>query len=257
MVVKEIAPCEVAGRMCTQYQFFTVLGALMTTIVSFACPDAALSDTEYWASPRFMLLIPGILLSLQLILIYLLSITETPKCFLANKKEAECKRALGAIYASPARVEKEFDYLQSLKPSRTLKLTKASFQDWRGRKLLYGAAVTIMQQLTGANVILFYTSSFVFQLTYVAQLEKIVATTSSIVSLFFTVLCLLFIDSFSLDHNVLRCSLRPQDPIAHGHIDGGVGDAPVRDLLDPALPYRQHRGIVCGFSSDRTWAHLR
>jgi hypothetical protein len=63
------------------------------------------------------------------------------------------------------------------------------------RRVIYGLVVSALQQLTGVNVMMFFSSRLVFSLTHVGKLEEIVSLTNGISTLFFVGVTLLFVDS--------------------------------------------------------------
>jgi len=202
MYIAEISPPSIRGRLVSLNQFAIVVGILLAQIVNWriARPvpeglshEAILLSWNVQLGWRWMfcaIVIPAILFTLLSFLI-----PESPRWLIAKGQEAEAYRVLQKL-GGLAFAQEEAPNIQ-----KTLVLQSGSAASWRDlwlpgirRIVLIGAALAVLQQWTGINILFNYAADVYRSAGYGENdiLFNIVITGT--INLIFTVLAMAIVD---------------------------------------------------------------
>ncbi|ORY89542.1 general substrate transporter [Syncephalastrum racemosum] len=160
--VSEIAHQKHRGILGGLWQFFISAGLALSYWTNYAVQRTIPNtDDALWRIPLIVQTAPSVL-----ILVGILFLFETPRCLCAHNKISEARAVIAKVNGWPQhdpRVEEEIEIiLSSLTPDPTA-VPSASASSWRivlgasnRKRLLMGCALQVFQQLTGTNVINYY-----------------------------------------------------------------------------------------------------
>lgn len=162
--MSEIAHQKHRGILGGLWQFFISAGLALSYWTNYAVQRTIPpTDDALWRIPLIVQTAPSVL-----ILAGILFLFETPRCLCAHNKINEARAVIAKINAWPLhdpRVDEEIQaILSSLGPAaESSPAAGASGSSWRivlgagnRKRLLLGCALQVFQQLTGTNVINYY-----------------------------------------------------------------------------------------------------
>ncbi|MGF6726006.1 SP family galactose:H+ symporter-like MFS transporter [Paraburkholderia sp. GAS41] len=146
LYLSEVAPRQVRGAMISTYQLMItvgILGAFLSNI--------GLSYIGSWRWMLGVIAIPAVLF-----LLGVLALPDSPRWLLQRKGEKEARTVLQRLLGSAEEVDTEVREIKSqlAQPAQGWKLFRSS-ANFR-RSIALGAALQILQQLTGINVVMYY-----------------------------------------------------------------------------------------------------
>lgn len=167
LYISEVAPLEAAGSMGTINQLFICIGVLVAPLLGFGMPTDQNNDDgghyENSTKDKYFLLVLGfaaIPAILRLILSLLVFNMETPKYLVSQGKDDEALEILNKIYEN-GRGQEELTTLQRQQEieAQSGKLTaKDIFSRKYKRRVIIGALMSIFQQFSGINAIIFFSN---------------------------------------------------------------------------------------------------
>jgi SP family xylose:H+ symportor-like MFS transporter len=212
-IVNEIAPPEISGKLGSITQFQITFGILVSFAMGIPLPVDNRDDdpmNNWWI---VMFLFPALISILQIILLVCVYPYDTPKWNMENGKRMDAEDLLRKIYKGDT-WQPEYKELENIQPSaqsnpgsrsrETLLKKDASYKD-----LILGAykkatfvgcsniyiALSMLQQLTGINTFIFYSSKIFMETGGDAKQAVYFTTAMGFFNMTATLLSLVFVDS--------------------------------------------------------------
>lgn len=154
--LSELAPYEIRGKIAGRNELMIVVGQLAAFVVNAVIGTVWGDVTGIWRVMLAVAAIPGLAL-----LIGMLRMPESPRWLLSKRKRAEALQVLSTI-RSTSRAEAELAEIEALTQDEATRprASLRSLQDkWVFRILLIGIGISLGQQLTGINSIMYYGQS--------------------------------------------------------------------------------------------------
>ncbi|MGY2900232.1 major inositol transporter-like SP family MFS transporter [Curtobacterium sp. PvP017] len=154
--LSELAPYEIRGKIAGRNELMIVVGQLAAFVVNAVIGTVWGDVTGIWRVMLAVAAIPGLVL-----LIGMLRMPESPRWLLSKRKRAEALRVLSTI-RSTERAAAELAEIEALTHDETTRprASLRSLRDkWVFRILLIGIGISLGQQLTGINSIMYYGQS--------------------------------------------------------------------------------------------------
>ena len=165
MYIAEIAPPKLRGRLVSYYQLAIVIGFFVVFIITYfigggntydLTPDELTAIHDYNVNRGWRLMFWSELIPSSLFFILLLFVPNSPRWLMLKGRNEEAKLILHKMNSSDEVVEQEYREIErSIKEG--VSVEKASPFQPKYRKVLFiGIALSILQQVTGINAILYY-----------------------------------------------------------------------------------------------------
>ena len=149
----EMSPAERRGRIVTQNELMIVSGQLLAFIFNAILGTTMGDSSHVW---RYMLAIAA--LPAILLFFGMLRLPESPRWLVSKKKNAEALNVLEKI-RHINQAESEYQGIKETFVEET-NVRKATFKDltvpWIRRIVFLGIGISIVQQITGVNSIMYY-----------------------------------------------------------------------------------------------------
>ncbi len=149
----EMAPHEKRGRMVAQNEIMITGGQLLAYVINAILGVAMASTGHVW---RYMLVISAI--PALLLFVGMLKVPESPRWLASKGKKDEALRVLKLI-RDEKQADVEFNEIEEA-VRKDADLEKATMKDfsvpWLRRILLVGIGVSVVNQITGVNSIMYY-----------------------------------------------------------------------------------------------------
>lgn len=154
--LSELAPYEIRGKIAGRNELMIVVGQLAAFVVNAVIGTVWGDVTGIWRVMLAVAAIPGLAL-----LIGMLRMPESPRWLLSKRKRAEALRVLSTI-RSTERAAAELAEIEALthdEATRPRASLRSLRDKWVFRILLIGIGISLGQQLTGINSIMYYGQS--------------------------------------------------------------------------------------------------
>lgn len=182
--IAELAPREHRGTLVTTMQLAITIG-----ILAAFCAGAIFASHENW---RLMFLVGAIPAAIQFI--GMLFLPESPRWLIKSGRVKLANAVLWSVRDKSTDVQKEIDHIQ--------KNIKAEHSTWRElfepaarRALLIGVGVTIIQQITGINCVLYYAPTIFQYSGFGSTATAMLATTGvGLINVFMTFVAVWLLD---------------------------------------------------------------
>ena len=166
--INEVSPVFMSGSFGAIYQFMVTLGLFAAFLIGLGSKEHPSSkkffEEEYW---RIMFAIPIFVALVQMILLWKAYPYETPKFLLKTKQDSEARDIIELIYG-----EENLDpALKQIAPNESLTTFNETeimaplnvswselFKPRYRYALFVGCALSMLQQLSGINMLIFYSS---------------------------------------------------------------------------------------------------
>ncbi len=153
MYIAEIAPAEKRGNLVTYYQLAIVIGFFVVFLATYFIGNSMTEQENISQGWRYMFwseLIPALLF-----FVFLFFVPKSPRWLMIKGKEEEAMNILSRIHGE-RKAEKEFSEIrESIRKDE--KKTKASiFSKSLFPIIVIGTILSILQQFTGINAVLYY-----------------------------------------------------------------------------------------------------
>ncbi len=162
MLVREISPVEISGKLSASYVILFRCGFLLAYIAGAGLPskdaDIDFSENHYW---QFMLMIPAIITLIQTAILFIVYTRETPK-FLYQMGAAECsKEALEKVYTDSKKVDEIVKTLgTSMKDASSKEVGWGQlFSRMYMKAVIVVLLMHFFQQMAAGNVFMMYSTS--------------------------------------------------------------------------------------------------
>lgn len=182
--IAELAPREHRGTLVTTMQLAITIG-----ILAAFCAGALFASHENW---RMMFLVGAIPAAIQFI--GMLFLPESPRWLIKSKQLKLANTVLLSVRDRSSDVKKEIDHIK--------KNIKAEHSTWREllepaarRALLIGVGVTVIQQITGINCVLYYAPTIFQYSGFSSTTTAMLATTGvGLINVFMTFIAIWLLD---------------------------------------------------------------
>ncbi|KAJ8660550.1 hypothetical protein O0I10_003596 [Lichtheimia ornata] len=161
--VAEIAHQSQRGLLGGLWQFFIAAGLALSYWTNYIVQRVVTDDQDnaLWQVPLIVQTIPG-----GMLLVGMLVLFETPRQLVAHGHMDQAKQVIAKIRGWPVadpRVNTELEFIHNGMREQVVDETRSTWRTWRlvfsrdnMRRLLVGSALQAFQQLTGTNVINYY-----------------------------------------------------------------------------------------------------
>lgn len=148
----EIAPTEIRGSLVSQDQLMIVTGELLAYVFNSILGNIS-DNPGIWRYMIALSSIPAVALWIGMFIV-----PETPRWLIANGRVAEALRVLRNTRNEDMAKRDFLEIQQNVRFGK--QFHKATFKDlkipWIKRILLIGCALSVMQQIAGINVVMYY-----------------------------------------------------------------------------------------------------
>ena len=192
MYIAEIAPAAKRGKLVTYYQMAVVIGFFVVFLVTYSIGDR-FSESENlefgWKYMFWSELIPALLFFLLLF-----KVPRSPRWLMIKGKEEEAKNILTRIHGEEMANQEFVEIKESIQKEGT-EVKASIFSKSLFPVILIGTVLSILQQFTGINAVLYYGADIFEQALGFGQedilLQQILLAT---VNLLFTFIAMYTVD---------------------------------------------------------------
>ena len=153
MYIAEIAPAKIRGTLVTYYQMAVVIGFFVVFLVTYFIGNGLTEQENIDVGWRYMFwseMIPALAF-----FILLFMVPKSPRWLMIKGREEEAKNVLVAIHGQEMADKEYFDIKESIQQEGSVK--KASiFQKSLFPIVVIGTVLSVLQQFTGINAVLYY-----------------------------------------------------------------------------------------------------
>jgi MFS transporter, SP family, galactose:H+ symporter len=161
--INEVTPTELKGPFGSATQLLITLGIFISNILGIPLPttdeefkDDNFVNRNYW---RLLFALPIAFAAIQSTLLFTIFNYETPKFLKQHKKMGELNQIMGKIYTS-SEVQARIDAIIINESNEGSPSYSETLCSPRYRIATYiGCALSFLQQLTGINIVMFYSST--------------------------------------------------------------------------------------------------
>jgi len=182
--IAELAPREHRGTLVTTMQLAITIG-----ILAAFCAGALFATHENWRMMFFMGAIPAAIQFIGMIFL-----PESPRWLIKSGKEKHASTVLLSVRDRASDVKKEIEHIK-----KNIKVERSTWRELlhpaARRALLIGVGVTVIQQITGINCVLYYAPT-IFQFSgFGSNTTAMLATTGvGLVNVFMTFVAIWLLD---------------------------------------------------------------
>lgn len=201
LYINEIVPQEIKGKLGSLVQFFITFGIFFAFTLCVALPVYKLNsdDNKLWIGIYGFPVVPSII---QLIFYWFVYKQDTPKWLFDSHRTNDLENVLKTIYIQDWEV-----YLAKIEGSGQVKGEtqenannpgySALFNIKKYRKpLVLACLLSILQQLSGINTFIFYSTSIYQQITGTKNFANVFTAGLGLFNMLSTMFCLLFIEKY-------------------------------------------------------------
>lgn len=165
MYIAEISPAERRGQMVSLYQFAIVLGFFFVFLATYyigggnasGLSDAALASAhEYNLTQGWRVMFWSELLPASVFLLALFFVPHSPRWLAQKRRDAEAKAVLQKLYDDEQTVALHLHSIQESLKEKPITNFKQLLVAGLGFTLFLGIMLSVFQQITGINAILYY-----------------------------------------------------------------------------------------------------
>ncbi|CAO3667351.1 unnamed protein product [Umbelopsis ramanniana] len=157
LYMAELAPKEIRGRLVAFQQLMIDIGLFVSSWIDYGTGEIV--GEWSWRAPYGIQIIPGLILALCPLLL-----PRSPRWLIEKGRKAEALAVLARVHGrgdeNHPYVQQEFNEIQDnveLENQLAVKSYISMLRDPKNRRVLWvGTSIAIFQQLTGANVIMYY-----------------------------------------------------------------------------------------------------
>jgi len=190
LYIAEISPAKYRGRLVAVTQFNIVLGILLAYLSNYVIGTLNLGADEC----RWMF---GVMVVPSTVFFLLLFGTpQSPRWLMAKGRVAEARAVLQSCSTDAGGVEEEVKEIQTSLDLVHHTLKEPLFQARYRRPILLAVAIAIFNQLSGINVLIYYTSHIFRMAGYGATDALLQSVVIGFTNLIFTIAAMAVIDHF-------------------------------------------------------------
>ncbi|HCQ17491.1 MAG TPA: D-xylose transporter XylE [Cryomorphaceae bacterium] len=165
MYIAEIAPPKSRGKLVSYYQLAIVLGFFLVFVATYfigggntteLTPEQLEAIHTYNVEEGWRIMFWSVLIPALLFFILLFFVPNSPRWLMMKGRDAAAQKVLARITVSEAEAEREYNEIrESLHEKKELEKVSVFSKSVR-KILLIGITLSILQQVTGINAILYY-----------------------------------------------------------------------------------------------------
>lgn len=165
MYIAEIAPPKERGRMVSYYQLAVVLGFFIVFVSTYVLGGGDTSEMsaaaiaqlhEHNVNQGWRVMLWSELAPAIAFLVLLFFVPHSPRWLMLKSRDEEAKKVLAEITGSQAEADAEFAEIANSLADNTRHKKLSLFAKGMGFVLFLGIMLSIFQQITGINAILYY-----------------------------------------------------------------------------------------------------
>jgi MFS transporter, SP family, xylose:H+ symportor len=191
MYIAEIAPAQRRGALVGNYQLAIVIGIVLVYFVNYGI--ALQGDTHWNLTQGWRWMFGSELIPSVLFFIFIFFIPESPRWLFIQGKTEKAMTVLQAINGGHDIQKEREDIEQSLQSERP-KAWKGLRKPEYKKALGVGIGLSLLQQLTGINAILYYAPEIFKSLGSATDASLLETSTLGVVNLIFTLLAIRWVD---------------------------------------------------------------
>ncbi len=191
MYIAEIAPPKRRGALVGNYQLAIVIGIVLVYFVNYFIAlqgDAEWNLTTGWRWMFFSEIFPSLLF-----LVFLFQIPESPRWLIQKEKSEEALAVLEKLNTPEEAIVIQNEIQNSIPITTENQWIYFAFPHYK-KALLIGIGLSVLQQLTGINAILYYAPEIFKRLGSSADVSLLETSVLGVVNLIFTLLAIRFVD---------------------------------------------------------------
>ena len=205
MYIAEISPANIRGKMVTLYQMAIVLGFFVVFLVTYQIGSGQTEtyNTEQgWRMMFWSELVPCVLF-----LLLLFFVPKSPRWLMMKNREAEALKVLSRIQGATEAKDKANEIKHSLAQHTSISF-KQVFAKGILPIVLIGSFISLLQQFTGINAVLYYGAD-IFEKALGFGQEDVLAQQVLLagVNVLFTVLAMFTVDKWGRKPLVISGSI--------------------------------------------------
>lgn len=191
MYIAEIAPPRRRGALVGNYQLAIVIGIVLVYFVNYFIASQGNADWNLTLGWRLMFgseVIPALLF-----LVFIFLIPESPRWLFQKGKTSEALSVLNKLNTREEAIQLQSEIEHSLSQNDTTQW-KNLLNPYFKKALFVGIGLSILQQLTGINAILYYAPEIFKSLGRAADTSLLETSTLGVINLIFTLLAIRLVD---------------------------------------------------------------
>lgn len=191
MYIAEIAPPKRRGALVGNYQLAIVIGIVLVYFVNYFIAlqgDAEWNLTTGWRWMFFSEIFPSLLF-----LVFLFQIPESPRWLIQKEKSEEALAVLEKLNTPEEAIVIQNEIQNSIPITTENQWIYFANPNYK-KALLIGIGLSVLQQLTGINAILYYAPEIFKRLGSSADVSLLETSVLGVVNLIFTLLAIRFVD---------------------------------------------------------------
>lgn len=191
MYIAEIAPAQRRGALVGNYQLAIVFGIVLVYFVNYGI--ALQGDTHWNLTQGWRWMFGSELIPSVLFFIVIFFIPESPRWLFMQGKKGQAIIVLQTLNGDKD-VQKEQDDIQQSLQAAQSQAWKSLLKPEYKRALGVGIGLSLLQQLTGINAILYYAPEIFKSLGSATDASLLETSTLGVVNLIFTLLAIRWVD---------------------------------------------------------------
>ncbi len=165
MYIAEVAPPKDRGRLVSYYQLAIVIGFFVVFLATYIIgggdttalsPELLKEIHDYNVNTGWRIMFWSELIPAVAFFALLFFVPHSPRWLMMKGRKEEAKKVLAKVTSSPEEAEREFNEIQNSIDSESMGLKVTAFSKSMLFVLFIGVTLSILQQVTGINAILYY-----------------------------------------------------------------------------------------------------
>ncbi|HNP18670.1 MAG TPA: sugar porter family MFS transporter [Fulvivirga sp.] len=165
MYIAEVAPPKDRGRLVSYYQLAIVIGFFVVFLATYIIgggdttslsPELLKEIHDYNVKTGWRVMFWSELIPAVAFFVLLFFVPHSPRWLMMKGRKEEAKKVLAKVTFSPEEAEREFNEIQNSLDRESMELKVTAFSKSMLFVLFIGVTLSILQQVTGINAILYY-----------------------------------------------------------------------------------------------------
>ena len=190
LYIAEVSPARVRGRTVSINQFAIVSGILLVYFVNWWI--AGLGNEAWNVETGWRWMFGSEALPAAMLLVLLFLVPESPRWLMGRGREAEARKVLDRTGGEVA-AGREIEEIRDTLTGERVRLRELVGPGLR-RLVLIGIVLAVLQQVTGINVIIYYSSEIFKKLGAASDTALLQTVTVDLVNLSFTIVAIWSVD---------------------------------------------------------------
>ncbi len=165
MYIAEIAPPKQRGKLVSYYQLAIVIGFFVVFLATYfigggdtsnISPEELAAIHDYNVDRGWRVMFWSELLPAIAFLVLLFALPHSPRWLMMKNRDEEAKKVIKKLMGNDEEMTQEYNEIKASLQSQHKKLTVSLFAKGMGFVLFIGIMLSVLQQVTGINAILYY-----------------------------------------------------------------------------------------------------